>query len=602
MPRTIINDRQGAGCGFAETGTWLHLPGFGFDDDITYKTTSSGEKTTHTASNLTNVVHNIYVTWVESGNRSSSVPCYANSVFLANINMQSAPTADLTINGRPFKLIGTATAASNTIAVELRHATGGYVISDAVVFQSAGTALPDLTVLYYGDSNLYSSGTGNNLASPISLLLNGSYDVSQIVTAATSQYVTGAAQLAVGGSQYVQADNYSGVNLVVISCGPADILLNPSKATFKTALRNLCDGLGAALGCKILLIQVGDFDYRYSGNSLSEADFLVARTRVREAISEVAAESSYTVSTVVDTTGIAQGVGYDYVHYWSSATMLAAYKQLVADAISAWAGPEISATGNSNNITDGDGSPDTSDHTDFGSVAVGASAISKTYTVANSGGLTLTISSVTVPTGYEIDGASQISGSGTTIATGSSKTLTVNLLTASAGTKAGDVTINSDDASETAFNFAITGTVYSAKEINVVGNGQSIVDGAATPSTGDHTDFGSAQRRSAIVSRVYTVQNTGGETLTISGVAVPAGFQIDASSQIPGSGTTIGAGSNKTLTVNLLTVLVGVKSGDVTITSDDASEAAYNFAIIGIVNADSGRTRSRMTTSISCGI
>jgi hypothetical protein len=245
--------------------------------------------------------------------------------------------------------------------------------------------------------------------------------------------------------------------------------------------------------------------------------------------------------------------------------------------------PTASVSGNGNVITDGDATPSGGDFTAFGSVANAAAAVSKTYVVSNTGVGTLTISSVTVPTGFAIDAGSAVPGAGTTIAGGATKNLVVNLLTATSGAKSGDITINSDDAA-TPYNFAISGTVTASNEINVQGNSTTIVDGDATPSTGDHTDFGAtAIIGGAGVQKVYTVQNLGDLTLSISSITVPTGFAIDAGSQLTAGNTTITAGASKTLTVNLLTVTAGVKSGDITINSDDSDEAVYNFAITGTV-------------------
>ena len=341
---TVINDTQGVGWGYSESGSgFLRFNASGFGTDFSYKTTVSGDKFIFTFRGVANGTHAAYATWVEAANRRSDVPCYADGSLLTTINQVNAPTADITLNGRPFKSLGNVVVSGNQTIIDFRHsATGTYTIADAILLVPPATALPDLSILWYGDSNLYSSGTGNDSVNGISTLLLGYYDLKMACTARSTQRILSGAELAVGGTQYNQGDDYSGIDLIVFSCGPADIINDPVKATFKTALRAAVDGLGAATGARVLLVQVGDFDYRYSGNSLPEATFLAARTRVRDAISEVAAESSYTVPTVVDTTGIAQGAGYDYVHYWSSSTMLASYQTIVANAIIAWATPAAS--------------------------------------------------------------------------------------------------------------------------------------------------------------------------------------------------------------------------------------------------------------------
>jgi hypothetical protein len=113
------------------------------------------------------------------------------------------------------------------------------------------------------------------------------------------------------------------------------------------------------------------------------------------------------------------------------------------------------------NVLDGEVSiPDgTTTPRDFGSVAVGASAPQKTFTVENLGDLTITISGVTVPTGYEIDASSDLDAGADSIAASASKSLVVNLVTGTAGTFAGDIEIASGDEDEATYNFAVTGEV-----------------------------------------------------------------------------------------------------------------------------------------------
>lgn len=109
-------------------------------------------------------------------------------------------------------------------------------------------------------------------------------------------------------------------------------------------------------------------------------------------------------------------------------------------------------------ISDGETTP-----IDYGSVDQGDPAVLKSFGVQNTGGENLVISSVTVPTGYTVDGTSAIPASGTTITPLSIGELVVRLDTAVAGTKSGDITINSNAPSaRDVFTFAITGEVVAA--------------------------------------------------------------------------------------------------------------------------------------------
>lgn len=119
-----------------------------------------------------------------------------------------------------------------------------------------------------------------------------------------------------------------------------------------------------------------------------------------------------------------------------------------------------------------------------------------------------------------------------------------------------------------------------APEVAVSGNGNSITDGDATPSATDHTDFGSVVQGGSAISRTFTVSNTGTADLTTSGLTVPTGFSVTE-----GLSATIAASSSDTFTVEMATAVVGVKSGDISFTTNDSDEGTFNFAITGEVTA-----------------
>ena len=116
--------------------------------------------------------------------------------------------------------------------------------------------------------------------------------------------------------------------------------------------------------------------------------------------------------------------------------------------------PEIVVEYSGTNIADGDSTPSTSEGTDFGTVLQGAAAVSRTFTVRNTGTAALTTSGLTVPAGYSVT-----EGLSATIPAGGSDTFTVQLSTASVGTFSGQISFANNDADESPFNFAITGIV-----------------------------------------------------------------------------------------------------------------------------------------------
>ncbi len=121
-----------------------------------------------------------------------------------------------------------------------------------------------------------------------------------------------------------------------------------------------------------------------------------------------------------------------------------------------------------------------------------------------------------------------------------------------------------------------TGTCLSP-EINVQGNSNNITDGSTTPSTTNHTDFGSVAIGSTLV-RTFTIQNLGGATLTMSGSIMSSNtkFKIGVTPKI------VSAGALATFTVTYTPTASGTDNATITINNNDSDEAVYDFAIAGV--------------------
>lgn len=119
-----------------------------------------------------------------------------------------------------------------------------------------------------------------------------------------------------------------------------------------------------------------------------------------------------------------------------------------------------------------------------------------------------------------------------------------------------------------------------SSEINVQGNSTTIVDGDATPSLTDHTDFGSQSVCSGTIARTYTIQNSGTSNLTISSVNISGTHAADFSVTANPAGTVAAAGST-TFQVTFNPSATGLRNATITINNNDVDEAAYDFAIQG---------------------
>jgi alpha-tubulin suppressor-like RCC1 family protein len=120
-------------------------------------------------------------------------------------------------------------------------------------------------------------------------------------------------------------------------------------------------------------------------------------------------------------------------------------------------------------------------------------------------------------------------------------------------------------------------------EINLTGNGVSILDGETTPGTADGTDFGSALPGSGTAVRTFMVQNTGSFPLNLTGtpkVAVSGPQAVDFTVTIQPD-SPVAAGGTTTFQVTFAPSGPWLRAATLTITNDDSDESVYSFAIQG---------------------
>jgi len=199
-----------------------------------------------------------------------------------------------------------------------------------------------------------------------------------------------------------------------------------------------------------------------------------------------------------------------------------------------------------------------------------------TYTIENTGTATLTItgtptsasaSNVTVDS-ISAPGSSSLAGSGTT-------TFTVQYTPTAAGVFSIELDIVSDDADEGTYDILVSGTAAGPAEIDVQRPaGTSIADGG-TDSQGS-VSLGVQQ------TLTYTIENTGGATLTLTGTPTSASasnVSVDSISA-PGSSSLAGSATT-TFTVQYTPTAAGAFSFQLDIVSDDADEGTYDILVSG---------------------
>ncbi|HEX8342997.1 MAG TPA: choice-of-anchor D domain-containing protein [Tepidisphaeraceae bacterium] len=115
---------------------------------------------------------------------------------------------------------------------------------------------------------------------------------------------------------------------------------------------------------------------------------------------------------------------------------------------------------------------------------------------------------------------------------------------------------------------------------NLSASGVAIADGDVTPQPADFTDFGTVPVGVINNDRVFTVRNSGGATLTLGAVSVPAGFVVKA-----GLPATLAPGRSASFTIGMATAGAGTRSGVVSFATNDAAVGTYSFNITGAVSA-----------------
>ena len=222
------------------------------------------------------------------------------------------------------------------------------------------------------------------------------------------------------------------------------------------------------------------------------------------------------------------------------------------------------------------------DNTSFGSIDTASGSRKNTFTIDNTAGTaTLVISSINV-SGDSADFT--VGSQPSQVLAGETTTFDVTFDPTVDGLRSATVVINSNDADEAAFDFAITGTGTTPEpnepEINVQGNGNDIADGDTTPSTSDDTDFGNVDTSSGSTTNSFLVENVGDATLTVSSIVLSgtAAADFSVASSLPG---TIAPGAQATIDITFDPSADGVRTATLTIANDDADEATFDFGLQG---------------------
>lgn len=246
--------------------------------------------------------------------------------------------------------------------------------------------------------------------------------------------------------------------------------------------------------------------------------------------------------------------------------------------------PEISVSGNGQEIADGDTTATTNDHTDFGTALLAGGTVVHTFTATNSGGATLNLTgspSVAIAGTHAADFSLSSAPGTTTIGTDASTTFAITFNPSATGTRTASLSIANDDVSENPYNFDIKGTGVEP-EMGLLGQGQAIASGDLVPTTADGTDFGSAALSHDSVDHAFVITNSGTGLLSLTNATrVAISGHTDDFAVISQPAATVAVAGSATFTLRFAPSVYGARTGLVSIANTDADENPYTFRIQG---------------------
>ena len=248
--------------------------------------------------------------------------------------------------------------------------------------------------------------------------------------------------------------------------------------------------------------------------------------------------------------------------------------------------PEITITGLSNEIADGDNTPNIGDNTDFGTIIAG-NTNPNTFIIENLGTdiLNLTGASpyITI-TGPDAPLFTVTATPSNSIAAGATTSFEITFSPVLGGTFNATLSIANNDTNENPYNFSLRGAATGpAPEIALTGAGNSILSGDVTPTSADGTDFG-VSPVGANTTQNFIISNSGTATLMLTG-ASPfveiTGSPYFSVTAIPNN-TIAPSGGSTNFTINYNPLATGTHTATISIANNDSDENPYTFTVRGV--------------------
>lgn len=250
------------------------------------------------------------------------------------------------------------------------------------------------------------------------------------------------------------------------------------------------------------------------------------------------------------------------------------------------AAADIALYGKGRLITIGDVTPSPGDGTDFGSAMPSTMAVTNTFAITNSGADILYLSGPTPITfnGHAGDFTIDTGSTSTNIAARSSTTFNVVFTPTTTGARTGTVSVVNSVAAKTPYTFSIKGNGIGVEPvIGVIGKGLAIGNGDVETDSSDGTDFGGADIANSTVTNTFVITNAGLAQLTLTGgtpvtlTGDTGDFTVDTS----GMSSSVAAGSFTSFRLLFDPAVAGIRTGVVSIASNDAYMNPFTFAVQG---------------------
>ncbi|MCA9012875.1 MAG: choice-of-anchor D domain-containing protein, partial [Planctomycetaceae bacterium] len=230
--------------------------------------------------------------------------------------------------------------------------------------------------------------------------------------------------------------------------------------------------------------------------------------------------------------------------------------------------PEIDVIVNSSTVTSG---------IDFGVTSLGVT-VEREFVLKNPGAAPLVLQPASITGDFEI--VNNVT-SGQVINPGDEYALRVRFKATALPQAYGQLVIRSNDFNESTLTYALTATVGAARvevTLNRPGYGFQYV------SDGGVFDWGSVSQGNASETRILTIRNYGNQDLILQPITIPAGFSIVGGNIV--SGRRVAPYTSATVILYLDTSVVGRRSGEVSIGTNDPDRSPFNFlmrATVGTV-------------------